>query len=152
MIFTIISVAVPLVIYLLLPPILQIFGGRSVSRTPLFFAAVLFFISWYLPSPLIEGKNTQFVTHFVGGGVFCGFVWVYLRNALNLSHNLFFDLVGMYFLTCGLGVANELFEFTLTKMHIMRLTPADTWWDLLANTLGMLAFWFIYSAHKLYRK
>jgi hypothetical protein len=128
------------------------FGGRNVSRVPLFFSAVLFFISWYLPSPLIEGKNTQFITHFVGGGVFCGVLWLYIRNALNFSQNLFFDLVAMYFLTSGLGVANELFEFTLTKMHIMRLTPADTWWDLTANTMGVFSFWLAYSVYKIVRK
>ena len=152
MIFTFVSIFVPIVIYFLLPPVLGMFGGRNVSRTPLFFAAVLFFISWHLPSPLIEGNQTAFVTHFVGGGVFCGVLWLYLRNALNLSQSLFLDLIGMYFLTSGLGVVNELFEFVLTKLHLVRLTSADTWWDLVANTLGVLSFWLVYGVYKIIRK
>jgi fucose 4-O-acetylase-like acetyltransferase len=58
----------------------------------------------------------------------------------------------MYFLTSGLGVANELFEFALTKMHIMRLTPTDAWWDLAANTTGVFSFWLLYSIFKIVRK
>ena len=152
MIFVLISFGVPLVLYFFLPSILEMFGGRSVSKTPLLVACVLFFISWHLPSPLIEGKQTAFMTHFVGGGVFCGFLWVYLRSVFNLKTNLFLDLVFMYFLTCGLGVTNELFELLMNKIHIGHLDPSDTWWDLAANTLGALGFWIGYGVYKILKK
>ena len=41
-------------------------------RWLLYVACLLFFISWYLPSPLIDRQDTSFTTHFVGGGLFTG--------------------------------------------------------------------------------
>lgn len=38
-----------------------------------------------------------------------------------------------------LGVANELFELLISQLGILFIDPSDTWWDLLANTLGALS-------------
>lgn len=55
------------------------------------------------------------------------------------------ELASLYFLVSGLGAANELFEFFLDKTGLVDFETWDTWWDLLANTLGALAFWFAYK-------
>ena len=56
------------------------------------------------------------------------------------------ELTGLYFLVSGLGVANELFELLIEKTGITYVGSWDTWWDLLANSLGALAFWLAYKA------
>ncbi len=155
MLFTFISVFVPLVIYFFLPPVLKrLTGKKPAFKLPLAVGCFLFFISWYLPSPLVQGMQTNFVTHFVGGGVFCGFLWVYLKNHLNLKWPLVYEFVAMYFLAAGLGVVNELYELFSYQILGVRglLTPSDTWWDLLANTLGLVSFWVGYCGYKLFKR
>ena len=153
MLFTLISIFVPVGIYFALPRIIEVVTGKlTKSRTFLALACFCFFISWYLPSPLIEGKQTQFVTHFVGGGVFSGLLWLYIKNHIELKWNLLFDLVAIYILTSALGVASELFEFTTTQLQLTHLNPADTWWDLFANSLGAFSLWLMYCFSKLFRR
>lgn len=101
-------------------------------------------VSWFIPSPLIDGEDTQFSTHFVGGGIFTGFVWLYAVRQLNWRLSLPLELLSLYALVSSLGVTNELFEWAVTQLRLLRLTPCDTWWDLLANTSGALAFWLVY--------
>jgi glycopeptide antibiotics resistance protein len=45
-----------------------------------------------------------------------------------------------------LGVANELFELFITQSGLIHLDPSDTWWDLLANTLGAYLLWTVFTA------
>lgn len=144
--FILISVIVPLIIYFFLPLFMMRFTGKSaVSRTPLLIAGVLFFIAWYLPSPLIRGMNTHFTTHFVGGGLFTGFLWLYIKTCARWKRNLLYDLAMLYFLVNALGVANELFEFAAVEAGLSDLDSQDTWWDLLANNLGAFSFWLGYA-------
>ena len=79
-IFHYISVFVPVVLAVAVPYVLrrQGFTDEKKYRWLLYLACVLFFISWYLPSPLIDGRDTSFTTHFVGGGLFTGLLWIYL--------------------------------------------------------------------------
>jgi hypothetical protein len=146
MIFLFISIVVPLFIYFFLPLVLGVlFKKPAVSTWPLLAGGLIFFFSWYIPSPLIQGENTQFLTHFFGGGLFCGFVWLYLKNYFKLQLSLLLEAVSLYALVSSLGVANELFELLVVKTGLVRLSAMDTWWDLLANTLGALVFWILYK-------
>ena len=153
MIFILISFGVPLLLYFFLPSVLQIATGKSpVSKIWLVIACLLFIVSWYLPSPEIRGQQTAFVTHFVGGGLFSGALWLYIRKFLRLDQNPIYDLLAIYFLVSALGVANELFEFVTVEIGYARLNPSDTWWDLLANTSGAVVFWMAYSIYKIFNK
>lgn len=122
-------------------------GRGQVSRAPLFVASVLFFISWYVPSPLLRGVDTNFMTHVVGGGLFTGFLWLYLSRALGAKQNWWQSLIMMYVLVSALGVANELFEFAAVEAGWAHIGPSDTWWDLLANNLGVFVFWVGYRMY-----
>ena len=83
-IFHYISVCVPVTLAFAVPYVLRRHGftDEAKHRWLLYIACVLFCISWYLPSPLIEGRDTSFTTHFVGGGLFTGLLWVYLVLAM----------------------------------------------------------------------
>jgi len=145
MIFLFISIFVPIAIWLFLPWIMQNMTGRHFERDGLLLVACLcFFISWYLPSPLIHEMNTQFTTHLVGGGVFSGLLWWYLQRQLQWNSAWLFELITVFAVVSSLGVINELFELGTVELHVTRLNGADTWWDLLANTLGAFLVWFLY--------
>jgi hypothetical protein len=136
---------VAIVIYFGLPRMLRLFVKPKIERQKiLLLASIMLFLSVLLPSPLIHGQNTNFVTHFVGGGLFTGFIWLYLKNYVGWNGNWLAELTTLYFLVCGLGVANELMEFALNGAGIIHIPSNDTWWDLFANTLGAFSFWIIY--------
>jgi hypothetical protein len=145
MIFLLISIFVPLTVYMALPELLSKLSLKGSASTRLLgFAGFAFFLSWYLPSPLIYGEDTSFTTHFLGGGVFTGFVWLYIKQRAMLRMSILAELVSLYVLVSALGVANELFELLVVQLKLVNLHPSDTWWDLLANSLGALAFWLGY--------
>jgi hypothetical protein len=148
MVFRILPFFVPLVVFFLLPALLNFTapGTRTGNRLLLAAGCSCYLISWFLPSPLIEGEDTQFTTHFVGGGIFTGFIWLYLVRQLGWNLTTLLELISLQALVSALGVANELFEFVMTKSNLLNLTPCDTWWDLLANSAGALAFWVLYRA------
>ena len=87
------------------------------------------------------------MTHLVGGGIFCGLLWFHISKQTNLKLSLFSTLLAIFALTSTLGTANELLELSLTQAGIVRLTPTDTWWDLLANTLGGIVVWIGYCVY-----
>ena len=94
-IFHYISIFVPLTLACAVPYVLRRHGftDEAKYRWLLYVACVLFFISWYLPSPLIEGRDTSFTTHFVGGGLFTGLLWVYLVLAMHWRNYIWSKLV-----------------------------------------------------------
>lgn len=146
MIFLVISFAVPTAIFTFLPMAMKwLFGKEPPRDTLLFSACALYAISWYLPSPLVDGANTQFTTHFLGGGVFCGLIWLYVKRNLHWNAPWWLEATSLYATVCTLGVTNELFEFALWRLNITGLSGGDTWWDLVANTLGAFTFWIIYT-------
>ncbi len=145
MIYLFVSIVVPLAIYILLPSIVECLTKKRPPRNLLLLiACLIYFISWYLPSPLIEGSNTSFTTHLIGGGVFSGLIWLYLKRQLHWNSSWPAELLSLYALVCTLGVTNELFELVIFQLGFRPINGADTWWDLLANTLGMLIFWLFY--------
>lgn len=134
-IFVVISIFVPFILICGAPYLVErIVKRKARSFKILALAAFLFFISWYLPSPLIEGKYTAFTTHFVGGGMFTALLWIYIRSQFTIRIPIVLDLLALFFLVSGLGVANELFELAVVQLGIARLSGSDTWWDLFANT------------------
>lgn len=146
MVFQIVSVIVPIVLYAMSVWLLGRAGKDARRyRRWLLAACGLFFVSWYLPSPLIDGQDTAFTTHFLGGGVFTGLYWYYLKQTLGWQGSWVVEGVSLFVLVSALGVMNELFELLLKQTHLSRLTLTDTNWDLLANTLGALLFFGFYS-------
>lgn len=145
MAYLIISLLVAVPLLVVLPGAMELILKRpTMYRSLLVAASLLFFFSWFVPSPRIDGQFTAFSTHFVGGGLFTGFVWLYLVKNLGWKLSPAMELLTLYFLVCGLGVANELFELAVVRAGYINLTLADTTWDLVANTLGALAFWLAY--------
>jgi hypothetical protein len=146
MIFILLSMMVPIVVFLLLPWALEVATHKkSPSRAILITAGVLFFLSWYLPSPEIQGNNTAAVTHFVGGGIFTGFVWLYIKRHLNWQVHWLVEILSLLAMVSMLGVANELFELAAVQLNIIDIPLADAPWDLLMNTLGAFTFWLGYK-------
>ena len=150
-IFHIVSVVVPIAIAVGLPRFVEKKRQPKVEALPLrvilYGACVLFFISWYLPSPLIHGEDTSFVTHFIGGGVFTGLLWLYLKQTLGWSSSWYIEVFSLFALVSALGAINELFELFLVETNISSILLTDTSWDILANTLGAV---LIYGVYRLY--
>lgn len=142
-IFHYISVFVPATLACVVPYVLRRHGftDEKKYRWLLYCACVLFFISWYLPSPLIEGRDTSFTTHFVGGGLFTGLLWVYLVLAMRWRAHWLVMAFSVFALVSALGCINELVELYMVKTGLARITLDDTSWDILANTLGTATVW-----------
>lgn len=142
-IFHYISVCVPVTLAFAVPYVLRRHGftDEAKHRWLLYIACVLFCISWYLPSPLIEGRDTSFTTHFVGGGLFTGLLWVYLVLAMRWRSHWLVMAFSVFALVSALGCINELAELCMVKVGLARITLDDTNWDILANTLGAAAVW-----------
>lgn len=150
MIFVLLSILVPVLVCLLLPLVLETTTHKkSPKRMLLIVAGVLYFLSWYLPSPDIQGQSTAATTHFIGGGVFTGFVWLYVARHFGWRDHWLVELLSLLALVSMLGVANELFELAAVQADLISISLADTPWDLLMNTLGALIFWLVYSFKKL---
>ena len=142
-IFHYISVFVPVTLACVAPYVLRRHGftDEKKYRWLLYLACVLFFISWYLPSPLIDGQDTSFTTHFVGGGLFTGLFWAYLVLAIRWRSHRLVMAFSVFALVSALGCINELAELYMVKVGLARITLDDTNWDILANTLGAAAVW-----------
>lgn len=147
MIFLIVSILVPILLLTVFPRVITHFTRKPARRDwVLIVAACAFFVAWYLPSPLVAGQQTQFVTHFVGGGLFTGLVWLYLKRTFDWRP-LYPELTepaSLFALVSSLGVLNELFELTLVQFGLVNMTLDDTSWDFAANTLGALALYLGY--------
>lgn len=141
----VLSVIIPALILTLVPRGVTHFGGESKRYMPwLYVACVLYMVSWWLPSPLIEGRDTSFITHFIGGGIFTGMVWYYLKQSLKWKAHWLLEVFSLFALVSTFGVANELLEIVLYLFGRMPHGISDTSWDLLANTLGTLLFYVLY--------
>ena len=143
-IFHYISVFVPVTLAFAVPYVLRRnnFIDEKKYRWLLYCAGVLFFVSWYLPSPLIEGRDTSFTTHFVGGGLFTGLLWIYLVLVMRWRAHWLVMAFSLFALVSALGCVNELAELCMVKVGLAHITLDDTNWDILANTLGAAAVWF----------
>ncbi len=95
----------------------------------------------YLPSPLIDGQDTSFTTHFVGGGLFTGLFWVYLVSSMKWRAHWLVMAFSVFALVSALGCVNELAELFMVKVGLASIKLDDTNWDILANTLGAATVW-----------
>lgn len=109
-------------------------------------AALLFSVSLFLPSPIIDGSDTEFWTHFFGGGFFMGILCVYFRPLLKQKLRWYQELFILFMLVSTFGVINELYELFAHQIGSFHESLDDTSWDLLANTLGSLTFFMLYKA------
>lgn len=142
----VLCVVVPVLILSFVPKIVVQHGGEAKRyRWWLYAACTLYIASWWLPSPLIYGHDTSFTTHFLGGGVFTGMLWYYLKMSLNWQVYWLLEALSLFALVSMLGVANELLEIVLYLFGRMPNGISDTSWDLLANTLGALVFYIAYA-------
>jgi len=117
------------------------------SRALLMATCALFTASLFLPSPIIDGENTEFFTHLIGGGVFTGLLWLYFLPRIK-PYPWYAELLHLFVLVCVLGVLNELFELLTHTLGLNPKSVTDTSWDLLANTVGILLFYVCYQAIK----
>lgn len=149
-IFHYISVVVPLTLAITVAWVLQQCGYARERRWRwlLYTACGLFAVSWYLPSPLIDGQNTSFTTHFVGGGVFTGIIWIYLKQALGWRSFWLIEAFSLFALVSALGCINELAELMMVKFGLAQITLSDTNWDITANTLGAFVVYVGYLCQK----
>lgn len=142
-------VVLPVAIYLVARLIDRRYQHRS-HRWLLLLACAVFSLSLFLPSPQIDGFDTQFWTHFVGGGIFCGLMWLYYRSVFG-RHVWWRELLTIYIVTAALGVLNELYEL-FAYVFLGGWPVADTSWDLLANTLGGVVFYGMYRLYLFIRR
>lgn len=106
-------------------------------------AAALFVIAWILPVVPISPETTTFQQHFVGGGLFCAVLFVYAKLVFGRRIGLVPSFLLLFAWVSAFGVANELFEFTLTELRIADIKMSDMGWDLTANTLGAFTGYLI---------
>ena len=137
-------VVIPAVIYLVASAINRRYRVRK-NTWPLAIAALLFSSSLFLPSPIIEGSDTEFWTHFFGGGFFIGLLCLYFRPLIKRELAWYQELILLFMAVSSFGVVNELYELFAHQIGIFRESLDDTSWDLLANTLGALTFFVGYK-------
>ncbi len=148
MLVQILSIVVPILVYLVAPWVVTQLGGDARRyRRLLIVACLVFFVSWYLPSPLIDGEDTSFTTHFVGGGIFTGLFWLYLKWSLHWRGVWWLEAFSLFALVSALGCVNELFELLMVRIGISSIPLDDTNWDILANTLGALMVYLVYLGY-----
>ena len=113
-------------------------------------AGTLFFISFFLPDIHISNETSTFQQHFIGGGLYAGLLYYYVRNLL-ATHRIkwWHDAALLFMWVSALSVASELLEFFLLKSKLMYIDTTDTQWDLLANTLGAFV---VFGANQLARQ
>jgi len=105
-----------------------------------------------LPSPLIDGNNTGFSKHF-GGGVLCGFLWLFLMRVAGWRLPVWQEFFSLYAFVCAMGVTVELVEILFLEIgyieaNLLDVRTTDTSWDLVANTSGGVAFWILYRLYE----
>lgn len=97
-----------------------------------------------------DGTNrlANFTEHFFGGGVPAGLVFIYLRRHLG-KLSILQELCLLFFFVSGFGALNELLEFLLdqTTARAYSTDRWDTWYDILANCLGVLTGWLIWKVY-----
>ena len=112
------------------------FAGRvsDMSYWLLGIVSIVLFVSIYVPSPLIDGENTNFGTHFVAG-VAAGMIGYFLMSAYSMM-KVFERVLFSLAISCTLGFFVEIVELFLSQVGIISLTLRDTSWDLLADVSG----------------
>ena len=66
-------------------------------------------------------------------------LWYYLKRSLGWRGHWLIEAFSLFALVSALGCINELFELATVRAGLVRLSLTDTNWDILANSLGVLA-------------
>lgn len=112
-------------------------------------AAVCYLVSGFVPDIHISRQTTTFQEHLVGGGFFTALLFIYFTRLLGWRRHWVIMLLALFAWTSALGVANELLEFTVTKLNLTQIDITDTSWDLTANTVGSLFVFVVWQAFEL---
>ncbi len=91
------------------------------------------------------GRGENFIEHALGGGAPSAFMLAALLAAGRRRFTWLQELVLLFFFVSGTGALNELLEFLgdeLTSFQFS-LDRFDTWYDILANSLGAVAGWLL---------
>jgi|GEM_PF-953052 len=99
-------------------------------------AGVLLIVSTLLPNIQISSETSTFQQHFVGGGLYCACLYLYVKRLFGWRVHWFVDLLALFAWVSAFGVANKLVEFAFLKLGLAHIYTGDAYWDLLANTLG----------------
>lgn len=135
---TLITALLPYIVWRLVPLVSHVTIRRHYDWLPIA-AAVCYAVAWFIPDIHISDETRTFQQHFVGGGMYCAFLYVYLKQLLGWRLPFVASLIVLFAWVSAFGVANELVEFTLTKLQFAHIGLTDTDWDLVANTLGAFA-------------
>lgn len=107
--------------------------------------AIILGVLGYMAGHVYDTIFGNFLLHSSGGAA-STLLFIYLFKTLRLSFNWRLTTLFLLGFVCTLGVLNELMEYFLETLGYgpFSFDPHDTWRDLLANTMGMLATWIIY--------
>jgi hypothetical protein len=104
---------------------------------------ITYVVARTLPEPRITNESITLAQHFVGGGFVSTLYFVYFIREFQLKLPKVAYFVLLYPFVSMMGVTNELLEFASTKLGIYTVDGTDTWWDLLANTLGAYSLFIL---------
>jgi hypothetical protein len=128
--------------------IARIFGldyGERSWRLAVIGAAISFVAIFIIRLWPVYDRSVNFVEHAVGGGVPSAFMLAALLVATKRRFTWLQELALLFFFVSGTGALNELLEFlgdTVTTFQFS-IDRFDTWYDILANSLGALAGWLV---------
>jgi hypothetical protein len=102
----------------------------------------------FLPS---YGRGENFIEHAIGGGVPSAFMLAALLTATKHRFTWLQELALLFFFVSGTGSLNELLEFLGDELTAFQFSidRFDTWYDILANSLGALVGWVAIKAARL---
>lgn len=88
-------------------------------------------------------RSVNFVEHALGGGVPSAFMLAALLAAQKRKFTWLQELVLLFFFVSGTGALSELLEFAGDELTTFQFSidRFDTWYDILANSLGALVGW-----------
>jgi hypothetical protein len=116
----------------------------------LWVAIVVWYLALVLPNPPWSQTDT-FTMHATGGAV-ATILFFYAAAVYRLKFaNVWIALAAVYFFVSGLGVLNEILEFLLDTF-VYEISNYDTWWDLVANTIGGIVAFMVFRLVPALRK
>lgn len=136
---------IPLFVTMLRSEFKQLRLNKSYDWLPVL-AALCFLGAFFLPDIHISSETATFQQHFIGGGAYCALLYLYFVKLIGTKTNWLVGLALLFGWTSAFGVANELLEFTLTKLNLANIGTGDAAWDLLANTSGAITTYLLYLA------
>ena len=77
--------------------------------------------------------------------MFTGCLWLYLGYTYRLRMAWATQLASLFMMVSALGCLNELGELLAVELGLVHLTLTDTSWDIVANSLGALIVWVLYT-------